>query len=108
MASIGTIDPPWRADAPPTLQLAAIARPRRSREIIVFHRKPPKQEHAELIDRLLNADPTERKKVIFDALQAGEIQGHEVDPVLGLVVRLERAAGPRPAPDRTTARSPVA
>jgi hypothetical protein len=74
----------------------------------VFHRKSRRPEHAELIDRLLNTDPTERKKVILAALQAGEVEGHEVDPVLGLVARLERAAGPRPKPDPTTARSPVA
>jgi hypothetical protein len=80
---------------------------RRSREITVFHRKPSRPDHEELIELLLKADPTERQVVILEALQAGEIQGHEVDPVMRLVARLERVAGPRPSPKPTIVQHPA-
>jgi hypothetical protein len=61
----------------------------------VFRSKLPEPEHTGLIDLLLNADAAERKLVIFEALKGGEIKHHEVEGLLGLVARLERAAGPR-------------
>jgi hypothetical protein len=74
----------------------------------VFRKKMPEPEHTELIDRLLNVDPAERKMVIFEALQTGEIRGHEVDGVLGLVARLERVAAPQSKSAPTSAQQPAA
>jgi hypothetical protein len=61
----------------------------------VFRQRMPTPEHTDLIDLLLNTEPEMRKLVIFEALKAGELAAHEVESLVGMVGRLERAATPR-------------
>jgi len=68
----------------------------------VFRRKPPKtQEDIEdaqsaLVEMLLDADETERKRLLLLALQSGELKMSEANDVVRLVERLEKLSGKDP------------
>jgi hypothetical protein len=74
----------------------------------VFRRRMPTPEHTDLIDRLLNMEPEMREIAIAEALEAGELESHEVESVVGMVARLERAAAPRPRHEASTVEIQVA
>jgi hypothetical protein len=61
----------------------------------VFRQRMPTPEHTDLIDLLLNTEPEMHKLVILEALKTGQLKAHEVESLMGMVRRLERAAAPR-------------
>jgi hypothetical protein len=61
----------------------------------LFHRRPPRVPHADLIDLLLDSDEPTRKLLLFQALQSGALAKSEAEEILAMASRLERAAGPR-------------
>jgi hypothetical protein len=69
----------------------------------VLSRKVQQVPHADLIDLLLDADEQTRKLLIFQALQTGSVKKSEAEEIMGQVLRLERAAGPRTAKGKSKA-----
>jgi hypothetical protein len=73
---------------------------------VLFHRKRSRNEDdrqfdpSGLVESLLGADETERKRVLLVALQSGDLRKSEVADLLRLVERLEAltdmAAGTAP------------
>jgi hypothetical protein len=53
-------------------------------------------DHSVLVEMLLGADETERKRILLEALQSGEVRKSEVAELLRLVDRLEALSGTKP------------
>ena len=68
---------------------------------MLFNRKGHRDEEDRqlgqegLVELLLAADETERKRLLLLALQTGEVRKSEVADLLRLVERLEEVTGPR-------------
>ena len=66
---------------------------------MLFRRKRDKEDQerqldqAGLVELLLNADETERKRILLLALQTGELRKSEAADLLRLVARLEAVSG---------------
>lgn len=80
--------------------MTVIPFPRRRMDL-VFNRKPPKTDEersdvqSALVEMLLDADETERKRLLLMALQTGELKKSESAELLRLVERLEQISGRR-------------
>lgn len=60
-----------------------------------FNRKPADARET-LVDRLLESNIDQRRQLLMEALQRGELRLSEADEVLHIVNRLEAMAGPTP------------
>jgi hypothetical protein len=66
---------------------------------MVFNRKPPKAEadrldaQSALVERLIDADELERRRILLVALQTGELKKSEAAELLRLVDRLGSVSG---------------
>jgi hypothetical protein len=69
---------------------------------VVFKRKPPTDEAArhemqsDLVEKLLEADDVERKRLLLVALQTGQVKKSETADLLRLVERLSSVSGRHP------------
>ena len=69
--------------------------------MLVFNRKQLNDEETRrdaqsaLVEMLLDADETERRKLLLMALQTGELKKSEAGELLRLVERLEQVSGRR-------------
>ena len=59
----------------------------------------PRIESSDLIDVILTSDAETSRMFIFDALQSGQVSRHDVESAMTMAARLDRVAGPRPAPE---------
>ncbi|MFI5258705.1 MAG: hypothetical protein ACHQ01_03725 [Candidatus Limnocylindrales bacterium] len=66
---------------------------------MVFNRKKPndeearKEQQSELVEKLLEADEPERRRLLFVALQTGQLKKSEAADLLRLVERLGSVSG---------------
>lgn len=71
---------------------------------VLFNRKGPAGPEArqdlqsELVEKLLDADDLERKRLLLVALQTGELKKSEAADLLRLVERLASVSGRHPGP----------
>ena len=72
--------------------------------LVLFNRKQPAGQEArqdlqsELVEKLLDADDLERKRLLLVALQTGQLKKSEAADLLRLVERLASVSGRNPGP----------